>query len=218
MPKISSITTWYNQRPLRERILLLLAVSAVLLYLFYLVLLQPLGRRSELARQEIVQMQNRQMELQALTQVVEARKNVDPDRQNRLRLAALESEIAKMQEDLQAGLENLVSPEEMPELLKELLTRQKKLRLLSLENQDPERIVLGNSDAPDSASATVYRHLLRMKFSGDYMTLLQYLRQLEQLPRTLVWERVDIATDEYPQATVTLEVYTLSLKEGWIGG
>lgn len=218
MAKKTSVITWYNQRPLRERVLLLLAVSAVLLYVSYLVLLQPLGRRSELARQEIVQMQNRQTELQALTQAVEARKNVDPDRQNRLRLAALENEIVKMQEDLRAGLENLVSPEEMPALLKELLTQQKKLRLLSLENQDPERIVLGNSDGPDSASATVYRHPLRMKFSGDYMTLLKYLRQLEQLPRTLVWERVDIATEEYPEATVSLEVYTLSLKEGWIGG
>lgn len=218
MAKKSSAITWYNQRPLRERVLLVLAVSAVLLYVSYLLLLQPLGHRTELTRQEIVQMQNRQMELQALTQAVEARKNVDPDRRNRLRLAALESEIARMKEELRAGLENLVSPEEMPALLKELLTQQKKLRLLSLENQDPERIVLGNSDTPDSGSATLYRHPLRMKFSGDYMTLLQYLRQLEQLPRTLVWERVDIATDEYPEATVNLEVYTLSLKEGWIGG
>lgn len=218
MTRISAYITWYNQRPLRERALLLFACSAVVLYIAYLLILQPLGRRTELARQEIGQMQSRQLELQALTQAVEARKNIDPDRQNRLRLAALEKEIAGMQEDLQAGLENLVSPAEMPALLKELLTQQKKLRLLSLENQAPERIVLGNAQNPESASATIYRHPLRMKFSGDFMTLLQYLRQLEQLPRTLVWEKVDIATDEYPQATVNLEVYTLSLKEGWIGG
>ncbi|MDJ0623051.1 MAG: type 4a pilus biogenesis protein PilO [Desulfocapsaceae bacterium] len=218
MAKISSVITWYNQRPLRERILLLLAVSAVVLYGSYLLLLQPLGRRTESARQEIVQMQTRQLELQALTQTVEARKNVDPDRQNRQKLAILEKEIAEMQQDLQAGLENLVSPAEMPALLKDLLTQEKKLRLLSLENKAPERIVLGNVDTSESASAIVYRHPLRMKFSGDYMTLLAYLRQLEELPRTLVWEKVDIATDNYPEATVNLEVYTLSLKEGWIGG
>lgn len=218
MAKISSVINWYDQRPLRERVLLLLAVTAVVLYGSYLLLLQPLDRRTELTRQEIVQMQTRQLELQAQTKMVEARKNVDPDRQNRQKLATLEKEIAEMQKNLQAGLENLISPAEMPALLKELLTQQKKLRLLSLENQAPERIALGNVENSEAASATVYRHPLRMTFSGDYMTLLGYLRQLEELPRTLVWEKVDITTDNYPEATVHLEVYTLSLKEGWIGG
>lgn len=218
MAKISSIFIWYDQRPLRERAMLLLAVGAVVLYAAYLLLLQPLGQQKESARQEISQLQMRQLELQALTQTVEARKNVDPDRQNRRKLATLERELARLEEDLRAGMDNLVSPAEMPTLLKELLTRQQKLRLLSLENQTPERIVLAEDDSSAATAATVYRHPLRLKFSGDYLALLSYLRQLEQLPRTLVWEKVDIATDTYPEATVHLEVYTLSLKEGWLGG
>lgn len=218
MKKSSEILTWYDQRPLRERIMLLLAVGAVILYAAFLLVLEPLGQQNESARQEIVQLEARQLELQTLIKTVEARKNVDPDILNRRKLATLEKEITRLEEELRAGLENLVSPEEMPALLRELLSRQEKLRLLSLENQAPERIVLGETGAQDSEAAVVYRHPLRLKFSGDYMSLVSYLRQLELLPRTLVWEKVDIATDTYPEATVLLEVYTLSLKEGWIGG
>jgi MSHA biogenesis protein MshJ len=57
-----------------------------------------------------------------------------------------------------------------------------------------------------------------MEFSGDYLTLLKYLRQLEDLPRSMVWEEVEVKSDDYPEATVRLQVYTLSLTEGWIGG
>jgi MSHA biogenesis protein MshJ len=70
----------------------------------------------------------------------------------------------------------------------------------------------------DVAIPALYRHRLRMEFSGDYLTMLKYLRQLEDLPRAMVWEKVEIESDDYPDATVRLQVYTLSLTEGWIGG
>ena len=48
--------------------------------------------------------------------------------------------------------------------------------------------------------------------------MLAYLRQLEQLPRSMVWEDVAIETVRYPETIVRLQVHTLSLTEGWIGG
>jgi MSHA biogenesis protein MshJ len=106
----------------------------------------------------------------------------------------------------------------MPELLKELLTRQDDLQLISLENLVPQRLNFNQQKIPDEFSPTLYRHSLSMTFSGNYLTMLKYLKQLEQLPRTLIWEEVEILNENYPQATVRLQVYTLSLKEGWIGG
>jgi len=223
---------WYDQRPLRERIMLLACVAVVVLYLAYLLMLQPLEEKNRAARQEIDALQLKQKEIAAQKMIVESYKNADPDRQNRRQLEVLERESEKLQEELQAGINRLIAPNHMPDLLKELLARQERLELLLLQNQQPEPILLANLPANITANAQqgdeqevdavqqpmLYRHPLHMKFRGDYMALLHYLRELENLPRAMIWEEVNIATDIYPQATVELKVYTLSLVEGWIGG
>jgi MSHA biogenesis protein MshJ len=231
---------WYDERPLRERIMVLACASVVVLYLAYLLLLQPLDGKNREVRREIDALRLRQKETAAQMMIVQSYKNVDPDRDNRRRLEALERESAKLQEELQAGISRLVAPKQMPDLLKELLTRQERLELLLLQNQPSEPILLANIPVNAQQSAQqnaeqnaqqrgeqegdavpqpmLYRHRLHMTFRGDYMALLDYLRELENLPRAMVWEEVNIVTDVYPQATVELKVYTLSLVEGWIGG
>jgi MSHA biogenesis protein MshJ len=223
MARISSMIEWYDQRPLRERIMLLACVAVVVLYLAYLLMLQPLDGKSRAARQEIDALQLKQKEIAAQKMIVESYKNADPDRQNRRQLEVLERESEKLHTELQTGINSLVAPNHMPHLLKELLARQEQLELLLLQNQQPERIILSNALQGDeqegnAVQPVLYRHVLHMKFRGNYMALLHYLRELENLPRTMMWEEVNIATDVYPQATVELKVYTLSLVEGWIGG
>ncbi|MFN2355734.1 MAG: type II secretion system protein GspM [Desulfopila sp.] len=220
---ITSMIQWYDNRPLRERILLLACIAVVVLYLAHQFMLQPLDEKRRAARQEIDALQLEQKEIAAQKMIVEGYKNADPDRQNRRRLEVLEREAEKLHKELEAGIDSLIAPSHMPELLKELLTREEQLDLLLLQNQQPERIVLGDAKPGDDQEVevvqpVVYRHPLHMKFSGDYLALLHYLRELEDLPRAMVWEEVDIATGAYPQATVELKVYTLSLMEGWIGG
>jgi len=223
MVKISSMIPWYDRRPLRERIMLFACIAVVIFYLAHLFMFQPLDEKSRTARQEIDALQLKQKEIAAQKMIVESYKNADPDRQNRRRLEVLEREAKKLQRQLEAKTDRLVAPGHMPELLKELLTREEQLEALLLQNQQPERIILGGAkpEADQQGKAVqpvVYRHPLHLKFSGNYLALLHYLRELEDLPRAMVWEEVDIATGAYPQATVELKVYTLSLMEGWIGG
>ncbi|MCW8860111.1 MAG: type II secretion system protein M [Deltaproteobacteria bacterium] len=214
----SSMTQWFDQRPLRERALLLVCSFIVLIFLTSILVLQPLSQKTQSRRNELTELKNSLVELKTQETVVTARRNNDPDRENRLRLEILEQESSKLQQQLQASIVNLVAPRDMPELLKNLLTRQKNLQLVSLENLPPEQLVLEQKAAPDSLGPVLYRHGLRMEFSGDYLTLLRYLNQLEELPRALVWDEVDIETREYPESRVRIQVHTLSLSEGWIGG
>ncbi len=214
----STLSQWYDQRPQRERIVLLICVVVVLLFLMNLLVLQSFSKQRNAARRELTELNASVAELQNRELQVQGRQSTDPDKDNRVRLDVLEQESKKLQQQLKDNIVNLVSPREMPELLKDLLTQQKKLQLLSLENLSPELLELGEKVAEDTLLPKLYRHRLRMEFSGDYLTLLKYLRQLEQLPRSMVWEEVEVESDEYPQATVRLQVYTLSLTEGWIGG
>ncbi len=209
---------WYDQRPQRERIVLMVCVVIVLVFLVNLLVLQPLSAQQDATRREMTELKISMAELKNREIVVKARKDLDPDKNNHVRLDALLLESEKLQSRLKANIVNLVSPREMPELLKDLLTQQKKLQLLSLENLSPELLVLDEQTVKDSVMPVLYRHRLRMEFSGDYLTLLRYLRQLEKLPRSMVWEGVEVESHDYPTAIVRLQVYTLSLTEGWIGG
>jgi MSHA biogenesis protein MshJ len=212
------MTQWYNGRSVRDRAALLIGAVLVIVFLIFYLLVNPWGRKNDLATQQISTIRTEMTDLQAKEQIISARKDVDPDRKDRKRLGVLTEQSAKLEQQLQEGIVNLVTPREMPELLKELLTRQDDLQLISLENLVPQQLKFDRQESPDEFSPILYRHSLSMTFSGNYLTMLKYLKQLEQLPRTLIWEEVEILSENYPQATVRLQVYTLSLKEGWIGG
>ncbi|MEA3545499.1 MAG: type II secretion system protein GspM [Thermodesulfobacteriota bacterium] len=217
-PDFSKLTQWYDHRPLRERIVLLVCVFIVLIFLVNLVVLTPFSTQSDVLRGKLVELKADLTLLDAQETVIRMRRGEDPDSENRQQLEILEHQLDEVRQQLEGNIASLVSPREMPSLLKDLLTQQEKLHLLSLENLSPERLELKQSEDGEGVVPTLYRHRLRLEFSGDYLTMVKYLRQLEQLPRAMVWEKVEIETQEYPEATVRLQVFTLSLTEGWIGG
>lgn len=215
---IQSLTQWYQLRPLRERVLLLFCLLVVLFFVWDSLVMNPISLRKKNLRSQVGQLQAELTELAGREQLVLVRKDYDPDRENRLQLERLQAELAKNQRQLEESVVNLISPQEMSVLLKDLLVRQKQLRLLSLENLPAEALQVGEQVAEQQFAPALYRHRLRLEFSGDYLATLAYLKKIEDLPRRMVWEEVEIETQEYPQAKVRLQVYTLSLTKGWIGG
>ncbi|MDB4470790.1 hypothetical protein N9063_00740 [Deltaproteobacteria bacterium] len=215
---LQSLIEWYERRPLRERVLLLVCFLVVLFFVWDSLVMNPLALRKKNARNDANQLQIELTELDAREKLILARKDFDPDRENRQLLERLQAESDKNQRQLEGTVVNLISPQEMPELLRDLLVRQKKLRLLSLENLPAEALQINTQASADQLTPVLYRHRLRLEFSGDYLATLAYLKEIEGLPRRLVWEDVEIETLEYPRAKVRLQVYTLSLTKGWIGG
>ena len=215
---LQKLIVWYEQRQLRERILLLLCVLAVLFFVWDSLVFGSIGLRKKAVRNESNRLQLEVAELMTREQLVEARKGFDPDRDNRLLLEQLQADLTKDQRQLEESVGSLISPRQMPALLRQLLSRQQKLKLLSLENLPAEQLRIDEQVAEEELGPVLYRHRLRLEFSGEYLATLRYLKKLENLPRRLVWEKVEIETLNYPQAKVLLQVYTLSLEKGWIGG
>ncbi|MCK4501543.1 MAG: type II secretion system protein M [Desulfuromonadales bacterium] len=216
--KSLSISQWFDQRVKRERVVLLVCAVVVLVFLVNLLVLEPVSKQRRMATRSIADLTVKLDLLRIQEATILAREANDPNRKNRLRLEVLETESDHLQQQLETNIVNLVSPRDMPELLKSLLTQQKKLKLIALENLSPEPLNLDLQADESVVMPTLYRHRLNLKFSGDYLTMMRYLRQLEQLPQAMVWEQVEIETLKYPEATIRLQVYTLSLSEGWIGG
>jgi MSHA biogenesis protein MshJ len=158
--------------------------------------------------------------LDSQAEAIKARGQEDPDQEQNARLGQLQSEIARLDQRLKESTVDLISPRDMAEVLRALLIRQEGMRLVRLENF-PAQVLLPaaeKGDGPDDAKEIhLYRHPMRIVFSGTYLQALEYLRSLEKLPRRLLWDELEIMVKNHPQAEISLRVHTLSLKKGWIG-
>ena len=106
----------------------------------------------------------------------------------------------------------------MPDVLQQLLTKNKKLKLTHLDSEPAELLNNNTEEADSDAPVTpVYRHALTLQFEGDYLSTLDYILAIEQLDWRIFWDSVRILSGDYPHTRVSVSLYTLSLDEGWIG-
>jgi MSHA biogenesis protein MshJ len=57
-----------------------------------------------------------------------------------------------------------------------------------------------------------------MELTGSYFDISAYLQALESLPVRYYWRTFQYKVEEYPQARLVFEVYTLGTRQEFIGG
>lgn len=62
----------------------------------------------------------------------------------------------------------------------------------------------------------LYRHGVEIVLEGSYLDMISYMQGLEALPVQLFWGGARLDAEHYPQARLTLTLYTLSLDEKWM--
>ena len=112
----------------------------------------------------------------------------------------------------------------MAKLVEQILKKNRKLKLVKVENLaplplgvEPDEEEAENKEELATAEQAVYQHGMRIQLEGRYVDFVQYLEALEALPWKVFWGQAALETDDYPISTFTLVLYTLSLREGWIG-
>ncbi|MEZ4484276.1 MAG: type II secretion system protein GspM [Syntrophotaleaceae bacterium] len=211
---------YLDGRAPRERLLLAVTFLAVLTALWYVLLVEPLAKRRQVLEAQISAVAATVFGLDQEAAIIAAGAAQDPDAENRQQKVLLEEEIALLDERLASLTGELVSPQQMVAVLEEMLKRRRQLSLTRLENLPGEPLIeeAGNdSQAEKVQSRNLYRHPLRIELTGSYLEALAYLQSLEQLPRKVYWQDLALSVEDYPQAKITVTVYTLSLKEDWIG-
>jgi MSHA biogenesis protein MshJ len=118
-------------------------------------------------------------------------------------------------------------------MLESMLHESADLKLISLKNipaaplfdkeAAEQKSTVDESDGEqDNKNQTkdvfgLYRHGIRMVFQGNYMKSMDYLQKLEQLPWKFYWQNFDYQVEKHPKAIITLNIYTLSTSQWWIG-
>lgn len=220
---------------LRERAIIFAMAALILVMLINTALLDPQFKKQNQLSQRIRQEQSQIVGIQAEIQQKVKAHEIDPDKADRERLQQLRAQIAQLNTALQDMQKGLVSPDKMAELLESILKRNSSLRLVSLKSLPPtsiteslaaqDKTTSGKTEAASAASASgsgktvadaIYRHGMEVKVQGSYLDMLNYMAALEGTPWQLLWGRAELNVDEYPKATLTLTLYTLSLDKRWL--
>lgn len=203
---------------LRERVFVFFAAAMALVFLFQMLLSNPVTQRQRDVARQLAQKQVDTRKLQEQVQVLIAHSTQDPDAERRKQLEALKARIAELDTRLAEKQRELVLPEHVPALLEEMLQRERKLELVDLHSLPPAPLFDDDASKTSKQADTlqVYRHGVELTVRGNYFDLVRYLDALEDVPLRMFWGEVEIAGDHYPMITMKLSVYTLSLNRTWV--
>ncbi len=207
---------------LRERMLVFIAAPVVLFVLATNLLFAPLWDKHERQREQLADQHEQTEKFESQLQTILARASEDPDADSRAKLAALRERLGTIDAALAEQTAGLVSPTEMAKLVEEMLKQNRRLELVKFESLAPMRLgdeTEQQQDKPAIAKLdyVVYRHGTRIQFRGRYADIVDYLETLERLPWKMFWGEATLETEQYPLSRFTLVLYTLSLREAWIG-
>lgn len=219
---------------LRERALVFSSVTLVVVFLLNVVLIDPVYRKQKTLSDRMKQEQAEIAKIQAEIQGKVRAQSEHPDKANQEKLKKLQQEMETLRADLSSMQKNLVPPEKMTAMLEDILKRNGKLRLVSLKNLpqvnlntfDPKKAG-GAAEKAATTSATkaaekamesgaIYQHAVEIVVYGNYVDVMNYLTALESLRWQLYWSKANFQIDSYPNGTLSLTVYTLSLDKTWL--
>lgn len=197
----------FNARAMRERLLIVAALLAVLLAAWDALLMEPLRH-----------------DTRALTAELESftrdpgqamRDNDDPRQQAMRRAGELQLQSRNLDAQVAGTASGFVPAREMTQVLHDVLGRQTRLTLVSIRNL-PVRSLIPPAAETDRGTAP-YVHSIEVVIDGPYADVQAYVRALEELPWKFRWNLLDLATRDHPVNRVRLELSTLSMDATWLG-
>jgi MSHA biogenesis protein MshJ len=202
---------------LRERLLVVVALAALLYFIVDVALLEPQQNKLKNLQQldkahqtELVAMNN------ALAGIEQAAsKSAVPSANKRAALDELKKQIADV--DTFFGLVDTTTSE-MGALVKEVLNASPGLTLVSLSTlqtepfYSPPQSKAGgdNKAAMEPAPKTIYKQGVAVSVKGNYLALLSYMENLQKYPKRLFWSDAKLDVSAYPDAVLKLDIYSLS--------
>ena len=202
---------------LRERGLIFAMAAVILFALINTLFLDPLLAKQKTLSQQIVQQQNQIKGIQAQLQAMAEARGTDPDAANRAKLELIKQQLAQIEVFLQGKQQHLIPPNKIAGLLEEMLTRNRRLQLISLQTL-PVGAVTGKQEQASAPAVErqFFKHGVEITLRGNYLDLLDYVMQLERLQWQMFWGKARLNVEEYPASQLTLTLYTLSLDKAWL--
>ena len=220
-------------RPVAEKAVVmgLLVIGIFMGFLTYVS--DPLTARQALLEADIANTARQIQTQQAAYEQKLAQSQEDPNRFANEQLARVRVEQERLDQEINSLAGGLVTPNNMTQILTAALRGHEGLALQQIQNL-PVRPLHSGGNYTASASTgddgvavaeltrareagQVYEHGIVLEFTGDYFSTLRYLGLLESLTSAFFWDSIEFQQLQWPNATVRVQLHTLSTQEGFLG-
>ena len=128
------------------------------------------------------------------------------------RMSSVKSKMTVIDDDLTRFNDETIAIGEIVLLLRDLLSANNELSLESLKVYPAELIKKKESSTGDFTNI-FEKNVISISLKGNYSSVFDYLKEIESLKWNVFWQNVKYQVDQYPDATVTIHLYTLSIIE-----
>jgi MSHA biogenesis protein MshJ len=195
----------FNGRATRERLLIFVALLALVLTVWDRLLMRPLRDVTRSFQAQIAA---------ADLSATSVDDGSDPHRTALLRAGELQLRSEQLNSQISGSARGFVPATRMIEVLHDVLRRQGGLSLVSIRNLPVQSLIPPAAEAPP---APPYVHSIELVIDGSYADIQAYVHELEALPWKFRWSLLELSTRQYPVNRVRLSLSTLSMDAIWLG-
>ena len=215
-----------DARTLRERAMIFAMAAAFIIFLAFFLVLNPSYAKQRKMLQEMAALQDQTASVEAEIAATIAAHSADPDAAERARLAGTRAQSQVLSAQLMAMQQGMVPPERMTDLLGRMLRSHGGLRLKSMRSlgESNPAAATAAATAPVTAGGApaapppqlLHRHGVELVVQGNYNDMVSYMTALENMQGQIFWGQASLKVETYPNATLTLVVYTINLDKKWL--
>tara|TARA_R110001592_G_scaffold216051_2_gene469525 strand:- start:5185 stop:5883 length:699 start_codon:yes stop_codon:yes gene_type:complete len=214
----------------REQYMVLLTGLVAIIFIIHNFFIDDNALKIVKLDKQIIQVNNDNRTAKASILIFEEGLSKDPNESLNKQISQYKDKLNKVDVNLLKLTSDLIDPVQMRYALMQLLKTQKGVSLQSFQviaaqpmniastatavTGDGTKTAVVSSDQPE---LILYRHAIKIKLSGSYFQLRDYLTQLEALSWKFFWQEFTYQLKEYPVSELEIEMYSLSTKREFIG-
>ena len=191
----------------REKQLILWVSFGLIVYLFFWFGISPALEDMSAADKAATRKESEYKALVIQRDAIQQALSVDYTQRMQQELDNARKALLSVDDALLSLNEGFVAADRMPELLMTLLNEENNVSLVNFNVEPTQTIRFGEGE---TQSTSFYRHNMRLVIEGSYFDLRSYLARLQAAPEKVIVTDFAYNVDEYPSASLTLGLATVS--------
>ncbi|KMT66037.1 type II secretion system protein GspM [Catenovulum maritimum] len=218
-----NISEKYTAFSIREKVMILSAGLVFFLFGGFTWFIEPTWQKWQQQQAELTNFEQKLTRLNSTSLKLQEQLKIDVNLPLKQQIEQLNQNIELVEGQIQKLKTELISAEQMTQVLESMLIKTSNLKIISLA-AIPSESLLNNKaeltetiEPADKEKIVLYQHGIKLKLEGRYEDIYQFLKQVESLPWRFYWQNFDYSVETYPNGILTIEIISLSLTEEFIG-
>ena len=190
---------------LYERIALISVILLFIYMLWYMTFYKPLEKSISIKQSSLKSEQSENKKINQEISKIQSNLLYLSGKQNKLdkNYSQLLQQSNTLTDQLTLIHNHLISYDQMPILLENLIKDKRNLKLVSLD-------VLPKKLVKNTRLPIIYQHKMQLMLVGDYISLFKYFESFNTLNWQLFWDKLSYKVTDYPKANIVIRLHTLS--------